>query len=181
MEQEIWKSHPLFGELIQFSNFGNVKSFVRYKNGRVLHYTSDNSSGYARVIIYGRKLQVHRYIAELFVPNPENKPEVNHIDGNKHNNRADNLQWVTRSENQKHAYKLGLQKPSEKQKQAARQTCLNKRIKVYQYDNSGNLLNIFESQKQAAEQLGVKTSTISRILNGQRSNRHGYILTRNKR
>ena len=60
---------------------------------------------------------IHRMVAEIYVPNPNKKDFVNHIDGNKYNNSANNLEWVTRSENQLHAYKLGLQKTNKKNKQ----------------------------------------------------------------
>lgn len=180
MEKEIWKFHPYFGRLVQFSNLGRVKSFVRYSNGKILDNKDIDSGGYLRVFIAGKRYRPHRFIAELFVPNPENKPEVNHIDGNKLNNRADNLEWTTRSENQKHAYKLGLQKPSEKQKQAASKWNKEHRIKkVYQYDAKGDLLNVFESQQEAAKILNLSEASISRILNEQRNNRKGYILKYN--
>lgn len=183
MKKEIWKFHPYFGQLVQFSNLGRVKSFIRnHKTGQILNNKVVNSAGYLRVSILGRKYFIHRVIAELFVPNPDNKPEVNHKDGNKTNNKADNLEWVTRSENMKRAYKLGLQKSSEKQKQAVSKWNKEHRIKkVYQYDTKGNLLNIFKSQQEAAKILNLSEASISRILNGQRNNRKNYILTYNKK
>lgn len=65
--------------------------------------------GYMRIEIAGRKYSVHRLLADAFIPNPGNKPQVNHIDGNKANNTLSNLEWVTQRENQLHAYKIGLQ------------------------------------------------------------------------
>lgn len=168
---EIWKYHPYFGKLVQFSNLGRVKSFIRYKDGKILDNRSDNGNGYMRIMIAGRKYQIHRYVAELFVPNPENKPEVNHKDGNKWNNRADNLEWVTRSENVKHAYKLGLQKPSEKQREAIRNTNKLKRKKVVQKDNNGNIINVFDSVKIASEQLGLSIAFISLVCRGERKSK----------
>lgn len=66
--------------------------------------------GYKEVIIDNKQKLVHRIVAECFIPNPENKPCVNHKDGNKLNNCIDNLEWCTYSENTKHAYKNGLEK-----------------------------------------------------------------------
>ncbi len=72
-----------------------------------------SSKGYLRVTLYKdgsrKNFLIHRLIATHFIPNPENKPQVNHIDGNKINNNIDNLEWVTPSENTQHAYDTGLQ------------------------------------------------------------------------
>ena len=89
-------------------------NYLATEDGRVLnaltmdevHYTA---AKYLQTAISGTKY-IHRLIAEAFVPNPENKPFVNHIDGDKYNNAADNLEWVTNSENVKHAYNTGLHK-----------------------------------------------------------------------
>ena len=91
----------------------------------------DNGHGYKQVQIMRNNKRytryVHRLVAECYLNNPENLPEINHKDGNKANNAVDNLEWCNRSQNQRHAYKTGLIKPSEKQKEAARRNALKSR------------------------------------------------------
>lgn len=116
---EIWKDIKGYEGLYQVSNLGRVKSLdivdrLGRKHKSNIKYQNDNGNGYLIVNLKHNGKQknhlVHRLVAEAFIENPENKKEVNHIDGDKLNNRVDNLEWVSRSENLKHAFKLGLNK-----------------------------------------------------------------------
>lgn len=127
---EIWKDIDFingFEGLYQVSNLGKVKSLGRiviypnscynkknegvYRPEKILKH---KTKGYAGVTLSNGKTKVypniHRLVAQAFVPNPNNKPCVNHIDGNKQNNCVTNLEWVNWDENIKHAYTTGLAK-----------------------------------------------------------------------
>lgn len=114
---EVWKDIKDFEGIYQISNMGSVRSLDRIctsgrrLKGKVLK-VSKNKGGYELIALRnGGKVAnctVHRLVAQMFIDNPGNKPHVNHIDGNKTNNKVDNLEWVTRSENQQHAYNTGL-------------------------------------------------------------------------
>ncbi len=103
---EYWKAIP--GSLsYEVSTEGNVRNAITKK---VLSQ-SIGSSNYKQIGLVGdiqKTVMVHRLIAKSFLDNAKNKPQVNHIDGNKHNNKLDNLEWVTSSENMRHAYDNGL-------------------------------------------------------------------------
>ena len=90
------------------SNDGRVYSI---KMKRLMH-PSKNEKGYLSVEFLKdhkrKRIKLHRLVAEHFIPNPDNRKEINHIDGNKENNCVENLEWSTRSENLKHAYAMGL-------------------------------------------------------------------------
>lgn len=120
MEKEEWKDVIGYESFYQISNFGNVKSKDRVildKNGIRLRFNKSKTMSF-NIGIYNmiglnkdRKQSmflVHRLVALHFIDNKDNKPHVNHIDGNKFNNHYSNLEWCTPSENQKHAFKLGL-------------------------------------------------------------------------
>lgn len=107
MDGEEWLTHENFPDFF-VSNYGRIKSKERNK----LMFTRVHEK-YVDCRISnkeGKKSspRVHKLVAELFVPNPHNLPVVNHIDGNRMNNRADNLEWVTYKQNTKHAVNLGL-------------------------------------------------------------------------
>jgi len=117
---ELWKSIPGYEGIYEVSNLGRVRSLDRLRKnpngmakfkGRII---TGNHGGkhYFQVALHkdGRKqyYSVHRLVAEAFIPNPDNKPQVNHIDGNKQNNVYTNLEWATPSENILHSFRTGL-------------------------------------------------------------------------
>lgn len=103
-----------------FDSF-TMDDYTITKDGRVINNKwgrevkpDKNGKGYLRVHIVGKKRFIHRMVAEKYIPNPENKPQVNHIDGNKTNNNVENLEWVSNYENRKHAIAHGLNNHGEK-------------------------------------------------------------------
>lgn len=186
--KEIWKDIKGYEGLYQISNFGNVKSLDRYiinKNGDKQYFpgkylTQGVSDNYLKVTLSKsnkqRTFRVHILVARTFIPNPENKPEVNHMDGDKSNNRVDNLEWNTRSENELHAYKNGLAKPSDKQKQAvAKYAKENYSKKVIQYSLNGEFIKEWNSMHDVWRELGIRPSYICRCCKGLRNQTYGYV------
>jgi hypothetical protein len=132
-------------------------------SGKVLAVV-DNRYGYKRVTMPGQVLAyVHILVAEAFVPNPENKPCVNHIDGVKSHNFATNLEWATHSENQQHAFDTGLQ-PSRKGDKNGRSKLSDAEVQT--------ILKEYPERykgwaKDTAAKYGVHPTTISHIVRGK--------------
>lgn len=120
--------------------------------------------GYVNFNINGHRTNfaIHRIVANAFIPNPEHKLEVNHIDGNTKNNRADNLEWATSSENKIHAYK-----------KEENHNVRGKRI--IQYDLQGNYLATYSTIMAAAKAVGVTKGAISHCCCGVSKSSGGYI------
>lgn len=119
--QEIWKDIPNYEGLYQASNLGRIKGLRRYKQNhsklqiveeKIINQYVNKHNGYVYSMLYKdgteKNCRVHKLIAQTFIPNPENKKTINHIDGNKMNNRVDNLEWATNKENIIHAIETGL-------------------------------------------------------------------------
>lgn len=110
IEGEIWRPIPKLEESFEVSNF----SRVRNKNTGTILSPQKTGSKYLFFMLYDKKTKIrvkkylHRLVALCFVPNPYMCDEVNHIDGDKMNNKADNLEWVTPAQNQQHAIRTGL-------------------------------------------------------------------------
>ena len=162
--QEVWKDIKGFEGKYQISNLGRVKSLQR--NGRPERILRLNLiKGYAYTTLSNgsrgkKKLKVHRLVAEAFIPNPHNKPEVNHIDGNKRNCKVENLEWVTHQENCKHAYETGLRTDN---------------VYVNQIDvNTGEVIATFKSMKEASKITGVNYDSIAHCSRGDYKTGGGY-------
>jgi len=171
---ENWKDIEGYeGYLI--SNLGNVKSLEKIVrcgrgNGKTIKKEKIlkkgiNSGGYELVVLTRREgkknFSVHRLVSQTFIPNHENKKEVNHKDGNKLNNNVENLEWCTSSENQIHAFKTGLQKILSK--------------KVNQFDKSGKFIKSHKSITGAGKEVNISFKTISNHLRGNLKSAGGFV------
>ena len=159
-------------------------AYIIYEDGTVMSYLNNagnitvsprlikpqiTNCGYAQVQLYIDKIRkvftIHRLVAENFIMNPLNKPCVNHIDGNKLNNDKSNLEWVTHSENDIHAFKMGLRKASKKLL-GRNNTKISKAVK--QLTLAGELIKIWPSMAEA-QRAGYSQGNITSVIQGKRT------------
>jgi len=164
---EIWKDTYIYGEQYQVSNTGIVRNKI---TGHILKPQLDNK-GYLRVrmSLHDKKVtaKVHRLVAVTFIPNSENKLQVNHIDADKRNNDVRNLEWVTNGENQIHAYKMGLYHVTG---QGGR-----KKIPVLKVNLvTGEVEGIYSSLAEAAKSNSTHSANIEKVIRGERHHAGGY-------
>lgn len=160
---EEWKDIKGYEGLYQVSNLGNVYSNITKKKlkARIKRYL------YLGVVLYNNEVAkhytIHRLVAEAFIPNPENKPQVNHIDEDKTNNMVPNLEWCTAKENANHG---------------TRNKRMSHRVKAI--DIATGEYNIYKSIRECGRKLNISSGNISKQLNRKIKHVGGYIFEYSK-
>lgn len=183
MPEEIWKPIDGFEGRYEVSNLGRVRSLTDNKGNKRIKVRRLQlaKSGYLYLNLWAKsKMYVrkpHRLVAEAFLDKPEGAQCVNHKNGDKTDNRAENLEWCTYSQNTRHAIETGLIEAN----LADRLDMTGKHGKehpsskpVEQYDLDGNFIAEYESGVEAANALGFRASNIQRCAAGRRKTAHGY-------
>ena len=181
MKTELWKDVFGYKGYYKVSSTGRVKSIPRkvpnshlkngtmFLKGKIMNPTVVKT-GYAQVMLSknGKRKyhKVSRLVAKAFIPNPKNKPQVNHINENKLDNRLENLNWMTAKENINHG--TAIERLTKKQRKN------NKTIQVFQYSLSGDLIRSWFSMSEASRH-GFNKSLISICCKGKRKTHKGFI------
>lgn len=182
--EEVWKDIAGYEGLYQISNLLRIKSLERFfevtRCGRVnkicqkekILKCTPNGGGYYYVGLYkdNKKttLRLHRLIAKAFIPNPNNKPHINHINGIKTDNRIENLEWVTHSENIQHAYNTGLKTAPKGDKSATSKS-------VSQFTKEGVFIASYGSALEAMRITGISNCHISAVIKSERPCAGGFV------
>ena len=175
------KNNKIRGEKVEkWVDTPNNSKYQVSNTGRVRRLGSDKDcstrdrKGYPSVDLYehGQRTTrpVHRLVAEAFIPNPENRLEVNHIDGNKHNNNADNLEWVTHKENCRHAWDTGLIEPS-RSMQGRLNPNAGRKGKPIRIIETGQ---VFSTLKECEKAIDGNNRHINDCLRGRQNTHRGY-------
>lgn len=193
---EIWKDIIDFPNY-QISNYGRVKSKARITNVGIKNVKEIKrkekilkplklTKGYLGIRLYNntnaKTFKIHRLVATYFIPNPNNYEQVNHIDGDKTNNNATNLEWCTNEYNMKHSYDIGLR---DKEVLRKNMSIIGKNLKgkkgnhirkVVQIDKTNNkVIKIWGSITEASKCINISDATIQNVCAKRRKTAGGYI------
>ena len=183
---EIWKDIEGYEGLYQVSNLGRIKSLPHFRN--------NGSGGYmqkSKILKYGRnrknylsinlckngvckQFSVHRLVAQTFIPNPENKPEIDHIDANPLNNMVENLRWVTHKENMNNPLSRKKQSVSMQGKKYPQGKEHKQSKSILQLNKYGELIKKWDSVMDIEREMGLKHQNICHNALGKSSNCGGY-------
>ena len=171
---EIWKDIEGYEGLYQISNFGRVKSLDRYVKSRWGNYRLlngklikgyKNKNGYCLITLWNKQISktylLHRLVAETFLSNPDNLPQINHKDENKSNNQVENLEWCTAKYNSNYGTHV-------------ERSTAPKRKTVYQYSIDGQFIREWSSSMEIQRQLSFSQAHITDCCNGKRKTAYGY-------
>jgi hypothetical protein len=158
LENEIWKKIPFAKKDCQVSNLGRFKN----SNGIILTKLKPCLSGYHVACIDSVTYRLHRLVAMTFLENPDNKEQVNHIDGNKTNNAVSNLEWVTNKENQLHKIKTGLG------------NCFTRKVGQYNIETC-EIIKEYNSIVLASKEVNINKSCIQGVLQNRGKTAGGFI------
>lgn len=183
--EEIWEDIINFEDSYQVSSLGRIRSKTRKINcangatrtikGKIINPQKQNS-GYLTVGLWKNNIchttLIHRLVAQAFIPNPDSLPDVNHKDGNKHNNELSNLEWCTKTENMLHAVRTGIM---DNQRKIVGQNNIKIKSKpVLQFSLDGKFIQEFSSVNEVCRLFGYKQGAISNVCRGERNRAYGF-------
>lgn len=187
LDGEIWKDIEGYEGYYQVSNLGRVKSLdrqIHMKNGKNMLVSGtimalQINQGYLTVRLRlgntRKNVRVHRLVATAFIPNPNNLPEVNHIDENKQNNSVDNLEWCTHKYNSNFGTKNIRSNITKSKNPNLREICKSNGMKIAKKVICTTTGEIYESIRCAARSTGLDRSCIYRVCSGKLKSTHGYV------
>lgn len=168
--RELWAPVAEFDGLYEVSDCGRVRSTarqgpIRRVPSRLLKLCRSRCGGYYRAVLYVGARQfrrlVHRMVAQAFIPNAHELPQINHKDGDKLNNRADNLEWCTPQENAQHSYAMGLSVSAKGERHG------QSKLTIEQIEEMRRLSGSM-TQREIARRFGVTQPQVSKIITSKR-------------